>query len=110
MNRLFPVIAASALLLATAALAPEGATAGILAGPIPGATHALNPIERVALCFYPYGWAGPGLYQCGYAYRRGEGFVERREREERRERRDYYEDRRERYRDRYEDRRERYWR
>ena len=68
-----------------------------------------NPIEKVALCFYLDGWNGPGLYECGYRRRYGEGFI-RREREERRERfedrRERFEDRRER-RERFEDRRER---
>jgi hypothetical protein len=69
---------------------------------IPLALERDNPIEKVALCFYLDGWNGPGLYQCGYRYRHGEGFV-RREREERRER---FEDHRER-RERFEDHRER---
>jgi len=59
-------------------------------------------MEKVALCFYFDGWNGPGLYQCGYRRRYGEGFV-RREREERRER---FEDRRRR--ERIEERRERF--
>jgi len=69
---------------------------------IPLASEQVNPIEKAALCFYLDGWNGPGLYQCGYGRRYGEGFV-RREREERRER---FEDRRE-HRERFEDRRER---
>jgi hypothetical protein len=67
---------------------------------IPLALERDNPIEKVALCFYLDGWNGPGLYECGYRRRYGEGFI-RREREERRER---FEDRRER-RERFEDRR-----
>jgi hypothetical protein len=69
---------------------------------VPLALERDNPIEKVALCFYLDGWNGPGLYECGYRRRYGEGFV-RREREERRER---FEDRRDR-RERFEDRRER---
>jgi hypothetical protein len=106
MNRLFPIVAAATIFLATGALLPNRAEAAPWGAAIPQAQDGMNPIETVALCFYPNGWAGPGLYQCGYSLRYGEGFYERREREERRERRDYYEDRRER-RDRYEDRRER---
>src|SRR6266436_758927 len=52
---------------------------------IPLALERVNPIEKVALCFYLDGWNGPGLYECGYRRRYGEGFI-RREREERRER------------------------
>ena len=77
---------------------------------IPLALERDNPIEKVALCFYLDGWNGPGLYECGYRRRYGEGFI-RREREERRERfedrgdrRERFEDRRER-RERFEDRR-----
>jgi len=80
-----------------AAASPAGGLADI-----PLALEQINPIEKVALCFYFDGWNGPGLYECGYRRRYGEGFV-RREREERRER---FEDRRER-RERFEDRRER---
>jgi hypothetical protein len=109
MNRLVLVVGMLVVVLATGVLAPDRAAAGIPGGQIPGAADGLSPIETVQLCFYPDGWAGPGLYRCGYRFRRGEGFVERREREEReerRERRDFFEDRRER-RDRFEDRRDR---
>jgi hypothetical protein len=102
------IVAVAMIFLATGTL-PNRAEAAPWAAAMPQAQDGVNPIETVALCFYPNGWAGPGYYQCGYRLRYGEGFYERREREEReerRERRDYYEDRRER-RDRYEDRRER---
>jgi len=94
----------TAAILMTASLMPNCAEAIPPGGPadIPMALEQVNPIENVALCFYADGWNGPGLYQCGYRRRFGEGF-ERREREERRER---FEERRER-RERFEDRRER---
>ena len=83
------------------ALVRDGYTV-LEASTVAEALEHINPIEKVALCFYFDGWNGPGLYQCGYGRRYGEGFV-RREREERRER---FDDRRER-RERFEDRRER---
>jgi hypothetical protein len=104
MQRLLPTATAATAILTTALLMPNCADAvppGGLAD-IPRALEDVNPIEKVALCFYVDGWNGPGLYQCGFRRRFGQGFV-RREREERRER---FEDRRER-RDRFEDRRER---
>jgi hypothetical protein len=104
MHRPLLIGTAAMAILTAALLMPNCATAiplGGLAG-IPIALEQVNPIEKVALCFYLDGWNGPGLYECGYRHRYGEGFV-RREREERRER---FEDRRER-RERSEDRRER---
>jgi len=104
MYRLLLTTAAAAAILTTVSLIPNYAAAipvGALAD-IPTALEQVNPMEKVALCFYLDGWNGPGLYQCGYRRRLGEGFV-RREREERRER---FEDRRER-RERFEERRER---
>ena len=105
MYRSLLTIAAASAILTTASLIPNCAAAIPLAGlgDIPMALEQLSPIEKVALCFYFDGWNGPGLYQCGYRHRSGEGFV-RREREERRER---FEDRRARG-ERFEDRRERH--
>ncbi len=101
----------AAMAILTTSLIPNCVVAIPLGGlaDIPLAVEQVNPIEKVALCFYFDGWNGPGLYQCGYGRRFGEGFV-RREREERRERfedrREGFEDRRDR-RERFEDRRER---
>jgi hypothetical protein len=104
MYRLLLTGTAAMAILTTASVIPNCAAAIPLGGlaDIPLALEQINPIEKVALCFYFDGWNGPGLYECGYRRRYGEGFV-RREREERRER---FEDRRER-RERFEDRRER---
>jgi len=104
MCRLRLTTAAAAAILATAALTPNCAAAIPFGGlaEIPAAIEPVSPMEKVALCFYFDGWNGPGLYQCGYRRRYGEGFV-RREREERRER---FEDRRRR--ERIEERRERF--
>ena len=103
MYRLLLTATAAAAILTTASLIPNGAAAIPLGGltDILIALEEVNPIEKVALCFYFDGWNGPGLYQCGYRRRFGEGYV-RREREERRER---FEDRERR--ERFEDRRER---
>jgi hypothetical protein len=101
MYRSILTTAATSAILTTVSLIPNCAAAIPLAGlaDFPMALEQLSPIEQVALCFYFDGWNGPGLYECGYRRRFGEGFI-RREREERRER---FEDRRER-RERFEDR------
>jgi hypothetical protein len=108
MRRIFLTVAAAAVILTTGSLVPNCAEATPLGAPasIPLAVE-LAPIENVALCFYVDGWNGPGLYQCGYRFRRGEGWYGRREgrrefREERREER-----RGERREERREDRRDR---
>jgi hypothetical protein len=105
MHRLLLTGTAAMTILTTTSLIPNCAAAITLSGlaDIPLALEQVNPIEKAALCFYFDGWNGPGLYECGYRRRYGEGFV-RREREERRER---FEDRRERFDDRRE-RRERF--
>jgi hypothetical protein len=107
MYRLLQAGTAAAAILMTPSLTQNCAAAIPLSGlaDIPLALEPVNPIEKVALCFYLDGWNGPGLYECGYRYRHGEGFI-RREREERRER---FEDRRERREriEHFEDRRER---
>jgi hypothetical protein len=104
MHRMLLTGAAALAILTTASVMPNGAAAIPRSGltEVPLALEQVNPIEKVALCFYLDGWNGPGLYECGYRRRYGEGFI-RREREERRER---FEDRRER-RERFEDCRER---
>ena len=110
MYRLLLTSTAAVAILTTTSLIPNRAAAIPLSGlaDIPLASKQVNPIERVALCFYLDGWNGPGLYQCGYRHRHGEGFVRREERRERfedhRARGERFEDRRER-RERFEDRR-----
>jgi hypothetical protein len=110
MYRLLLTATAATAILTAASLMPNSATAIPLGElDIPIALDQVTPIEKAALCFYLDGWNGPGLYQCGYQRRHGEGFVrrereERRERFENRERREHFEDRRER-RERREDRR-----
>ena len=47
--------------------------------PPSGMTDELNVIEQVRLCFYLDGWNGPGMYECGYRHRHGEGWHGRRE-------------------------------
>jgi hypothetical protein len=110
MYRLHLTTAAAAAILATAALIPNCAAAIPLGGlaDIPAARGQMNPIEKVALCFYLDGWNGPGMYECGFRRRYGEGFIrrereERRERFEERERRERFERERER-RERFEER------
>jgi hypothetical protein len=101
MRRIPLTLAAAAVILTAAQLAPNRAEAIPLGAPASIAPAVAGaPIENVALCYYVDGWNGPGLYQCGYRFRRGEGWYGRREerrefrREERRgergeDRRDY---------------------
>ena len=42
------------------------------------ASEARAPIENVAICFYVDGWNGPGLYECGFHRRHGQGWHGRR--------------------------------
>ena len=78
MHRFLLTVAAASSILAIGLLVPNCAEA------IPsGIPLVVNPIENVAFCFYANGWNGPGLYECGYQHRRGEGWHGRRE--ERRE-------------------------
>jgi hypothetical protein len=110
MYRLFLIGTAVVAVLTTTSLIPNRAAAVPLSGlaDIPLVLGQVNPIEKVALCFYLDGWNGPGLYQCGYRHRHGEGFVRREERRERfddrRVRGERFDDRRER-RERFEGRR-----
>jgi hypothetical protein len=107
MYRLLLTGTAAVAILTTVSLIPNRAAAIPLGG-LADIPQQGNPIEKVALCFYIDGWNGPGLYQCGYRHRHGEGFVRREERrerfEDRRVRGERFEDRRER-RERFEDRR-----
>ena len=76
MNRLVLSLTAAAAVLATGALAPNRAEAfplGASTGPRL-AIEELAPIENVAICFYLDGWNGPGLYECGFRRRHGEGW------------------------------------
>ena len=116
MHRILLTGAAALAILTSASLMPTCAAAIPLSGlaDISLALEQINPAEKVALCFYLDGWNGPGLYECGFRRRYGEGFIrrereERRERFEGRERRERFEDRdrRERFEDRR-DRRERF--
>ena len=92
MYRLLQAGTAAVAILMSPSLVQNSSAAISLSGlaDIPLALERDNPIEKVALCFYLDGWNGPGLYQCGYRHRHGEGFVRREERRER------FEDRRER--------------
>jgi len=104
MYRLLLTATAAAAILTTASLMPNCAAAIPLGAQTDLPVALEEMIEKAALCFYIDGWNGPGLYECGYRRRYGEGFI-RREREERRERFEERE-RRERFEDR--ERRERF--
>ena len=67
------VAAAAIAIAATGALAPSRAQAMPLGLPVDVADQ-MNIVDPVALCFYFDGWNGPGMYQCGYRFRRGFGW------------------------------------
>ena len=68
-----------ALTATAAVLTAGGASATPLSAPNGLALDGMNPIQNVAVCFYVDGWNGPGLYECGYRHRRGQGWHGRRE-------------------------------
>ncbi len=74
-RRLLTVTAAAAA-VATGSLVQSRVEASPF-GPSVGANlaiEALAPIENVAFCFYVDGWNGPGLYECGFRHRQGQGW------------------------------------
>ena len=77
--RKFLITAAAGLMVVVAGLliAPR-AEAMPLALPS-GMLNQFNIVDQVALCFYIDGWNGPGMYECGYRHRRGEGWHGRRD-------------------------------
>jgi hypothetical protein len=76
MHRILLTFAAAATVLATGSLVPSHVEASPLSASIGArlAVEALVPIENVAFCFYVDGWNGPGLYECGFHRRQGEGW------------------------------------
>jgi hypothetical protein len=81
MNHLLLTLTAAATVLASGSLVPSRVEASPLSASIGAnlANEARGPIENVAICFYVDGWNGPGLYECGYRHRRGEGWHGRRD-------------------------------
>ena len=80
MHRILLAITAAATVLATGSLVPSRVEASPLSASIGAslAIEAVAPIENVAICFYLDGWNGPGLYECGFERRRGQGWHGRR--------------------------------
>jgi len=74
-------LTAAAAVLAAGALAPSSASATPLSSSTALRTvlEDMSPVENVAICFYFDGWNGPGMYDCGYRHRRGQGWHGRRE-------------------------------
>jgi hypothetical protein len=68
MRKFLITAAAGAAMLAAGSLSASAMTPGI------PSTDGINPVSKVALCFYIDGWNGPGLYDCGFRYRRGYGW------------------------------------
>ena len=79
--RKFLIAAGLAITVIGSLAAPR--TEAMPLAPNAGMTDRANIIEQVAFCFYFDGWNGPGMYQCGYRNRRGQGWHG--PREERRE-------------------------
>lgn len=78
MHRFFLALTASAAIL-TAGASVASATSLFAPSGLRPAIDEMNPIQNVALCFYLDGWNGPGLYDCGYRHRRGQGWHGRRD-------------------------------
>jgi hypothetical protein len=94
-------VGAAAIILTTGALTPNRAEAAPIGSPATVPAASISPIDNVALCFYVDGWNGPGMYECGFRFRHGEGWHGRREEhhEERHERHERHEEHREHGRD-----------
>ena len=75
-HRLLLTVTAAATALATGALVPSRVEALPLSASMGAnvAIEALAQIEKVAVCFYVDGWNGPGLYECGFQRRQGQGW------------------------------------
>src|SRR4249920_364740 len=86
-HRFLLTVVVATPILAIGSLVPNRTEASPLHAPL--AVEGVNPIEKVATCFYADGWHGPGLYECGYRHRHGEGWYGRRE-ERRDEERRYH--------------------
>jgi len=82
MRKFLMAAAAGLTVVVAGSLTAPGAGATRLALP-PGVTDQLNLVEQVAFCFYVDGWNGPGMYECGYRHRHGEGWHGPREGRER---------------------------
>jgi hypothetical protein len=76
MHRFLLTVTAAATVLATGALVQSRVEALPLSATMGAgvAIEALAPIENVAICFYAAGWNGPGLYECGFHRRQGQGW------------------------------------
>src|SRR3981189_627840 len=79
MRRFLLALTATAAVLTAGAAVPSGASATPLSAPSGLALDGMNPLQDVAICFYVDGWNGPGLYECGFRHRRGQGWRGRRE-------------------------------
>lgn len=66
MRKFLFAASAAAILAAGSASAMPGASSNGLA--------VASPVENVALCFYIDGWNGPGMYECGFRWKRGHGW------------------------------------
>jgi hypothetical protein len=81
MHRFLLSLSAATAVLTAGVLVPNSASAT----PLSGATglrlviDTMDPVENVAICFYVDGWNGPGLYDCGYRHRHGQGWHGRRD-------------------------------
>jgi hypothetical protein len=93
MRKFLIATAAGLTVVVAGSLTAPRAGAMPLASPS-GMTDELDVIEQVALCFYLDGWNGPGMYECGYRHRHGEGWHGRREEGREHRRGDRREDRR----------------
>ena len=81
MHRFLLALTASTAVLTAGALMPSVASATPIGTPssLRLTLDDMNPVQNGAICFYLDGWNGPGLYDCGYRHRRGQGWHGRRD-------------------------------
>lgn len=72
MRRIILKFTSAAAILTAGSLITTASNAAPLVGHI--GTEGINMTEKVAWCFYPFGWNGPGFYRCGWQHRRGHGW------------------------------------
>jgi hypothetical protein len=79
MRRFSLTLTAAAAVLTAAAFVPSTASATPLGAPTSSGLGLDDMIQNVAFCFYVDGWNGPGMYECGFRHRRGQGWHGRRD-------------------------------
>jgi len=87
------IFSAGALTAGIANATPTGSSTGVAL-----ALDGISPVTKVAICFYFDGWNGPGMYECGFRHRHGQGWHGKRRAEHNNNRNDDNYDNKRRYR------------